>query len=1819
MHMHTRGYFPSVKKKTIQFRRWRCAACRGHERADHPGHLRKPGLCKFKPGTITRVWSCPGCLGNKRRDHPLHKLDHTCQWTLAPERLNARGPRDGQPRDPADRHAAGEDTATEGLRADMRDDAMAADDDATPKPPPRATPYVHPTDPPVVPEGLLKEYLDALYDAPVKQQIGWKPGYLDTDVTLVKSNTRFFQTCVPKHRVEDYPYRSVFTGTPAKWVQWENYVRYMDLPESVRKGPLKDRSFRLIHIFHQLPSPAEGGEHGGDRAILDGQPNSTGDGADDGGTETPRDRWEIRGDRVHRIIQVPRTKTCTPDSEPDPCPVGSERLTDRRVTVCKLVEGLTDEQVVIDTWRDAPADRQTRIMSKQLWQGEVIFEMTHEEKLRRGLHRSLTLDEEHRAGETAIVPADNDEEVRSIVPRKSQESRILRVDGAAQAEKRPEDWTGFDVGNALSRLRSDKEGVRMRALRQLHLRWFHATIEQMRKILAAAGVPKTVLDQISTVVHTCRICRRWERHSPKAATSVRLADHFNECCQLDLIEFTEDDQKYYIIHIIDEATRFSTGDIVLRKTPEDIFTVIYFSWIRTFGKMETLITDQEGAMTSHEATAFLARHGISLKLRPKNTKAWMVERHNEIVRQGMHRLYDSCVAASLAIPIRHRLCEVFFYKNALLQYGGFSPYNSVIGRQPTLLPNIEDTNLELADDRRTGTLMGISRGAAKLRELAINAIISATAYARTLRAEKTRTRGASQLQELKVGDLVDYWRNSLQKEESGWIGPATVTDIAAVRSESKVWVRYMDRAVLCRTIDVRPHLALLAFMCVLFTNNDPFDVVMDYLENMKPNTNLTLIAHRIFNRWELSKKAKHLRNLFEAVLFVGLAKFGITNCVGARLVRGRQHLMGLSVTDVTEAPIYYYTPPHRGNYHVYSLDNPMISVDLEEILPKRNNDHPGDDYCFIQFVGVSSEARREIVRQIPNIPNLAGQGSPDISTPRSTGTYDTNLTDVTDVNDMTFQETLGRPRLATSDLEMTSRKNPLIAEDRTASPGLKQSEDTPETQLYPVSQQLDLTTLSVPATTGWETWTSEEQRSNELFMWFKDLLPKTTDAPTQEEEAYSDAAQEAMENIRLLRRAPTQITHESYIAMVEARCTEPRSYFMTDNDSMNHEQPLDQNIDDDETVTIAYEGIMAYCHPFLHENKQMFTVDPTLQNPPTFEHTTVVVTETFFKKPYKSKSESKQSVTIEKELNNLTPDDVIKHKSAVTAADLKELTQLHDLGTFCRYCRRKAKNIIDVRWVRKWKKDPTTLEKFIKSRLTVRGFKDMCQDLETYAGTATRWAQRLIVALAVLLDLPMFTIDVTGAFAKGLNWEQLAELTGEQIREVQFELTKPEDIALLRQLPGFSDFDPAYEVLQMTKAIYGLKDAPRAWRKRLHQILVEAGMRQLKSEMELYVCNEALKGQPTTADNRSAPRGCLPVQGRPELAITAHVDDLKCIGNESSANKLISNIEKAVGKVTLLKDNFEHCGIKHETHAHAIIMHQNHYAAQLRPIDTKLLGDHKDEMEVKEFSPELQTLFMSLLGGLAWLVLTRVDICIYVQCMQRHTQNPRVEDIKKLNRLLVWVQKRPAGIVYHRYNDPKNRWRIQAVSDSAFRSLEDNTTGLALRGFIVILVIYDETTPGGKSLVLDYGTKKHKRVNRSTFAAELNAAVDTLDIATLVQFTLEEVFDHLVTDAQVMQVRYAGATLQFPVEVCIDAKAVFDAISATDFSMPAEATLVNHLHSIRELVRDGRLSCLWWVDTRDMVADGLNKGGLPRDPIMHLCEKGHWSLEHPAIAYCPVR
>ena len=62
----------------------------------------------------------------------------------------------------------------------------------------------------------------------------------------------------------------------------------------------------------------------------------------------------------------------------------------------------------------------------------------------------------------------------------------------------------------------------------------------------------------------------------------------------------------------------------------------------------------------------------------------------------------------------------------------------------------------------------------------------------------------------------------------------------------------------------------------------------------------------------------------------------------------------------------------------------------------------------------------------------------------------------------------------------------------------------------------------------------------------------------------------------------------------------------------------------------------------------------------------------------------------------------------------------------------------------------------------------------------------------------------------GVTYEQLAELTGEPMGEVNFYLPA-NNIPLLRQIKGFEDFDPQTEVLHCDKPGTGLVDAPRAF------------------------------------------------------------------------------------------------------------------------------------------------------------------------------------------------------------------------------------------------------------------------------------------------------------------------------------------------------------------------------------------------------------------------
>ena len=88
------------------------------------------------------------------------------------------------------------------------------------------------------------------------------------------------------------------------------------------------------------------------------------------------------------------------------------------------------------------------------------------------------------------------------------------------------------------------------------------------------------------------------------------------------------------------------------------------------------------------------------------------------------------------------------------------------------------------------------------------------------------------------------------------------------------------------------------------------------------------------------------------------------------------------------------------------------------------------------------------------------------------------------------------------------------------------------------------------------------------------------------------------------------------------------------------------------------------------------------------------------------------------------------------------------------------------------------------------------------------------------------------------------------------------------------------------------------------------------------------------------------------------------------------------------------------------------------------------------------------------------------------------------------------------------------------------------------------------------------------------------------------------------------------VEMAIDARAVFDALTAQDASEPSESSLKLHVLAFRDRLFRGVCSILWWTDTRDMVADGLTKGGVDRRihtsvmsgtlALLYPCLKSRW-------------
>ena len=161
-------------------------------------------------------------------------------------------------------------------------------------------------------------------------------------------------------------------------------------------------------------------------------------------------------------------------------------------------------------------------------------------------------------------------------------------------------------------------------------------------------------------------------------------------------------------------------------------------WLSVHGPMRELITDCEGGIVLSDRTkAFLTRQGVKLCPRGKDQHARYVERRGALLRDAIHRVEGQLEEEGIVdIPFECILSEAVFCGNALLTVGGSSPYNSLYGRVPRMLPSIDQISNPGEVDRLNPGLIGNTH---RLREISIQAMVEGSARARLGRAMNTRT------------------------------------------------------------------------------------------------------------------------------------------------------------------------------------------------------------------------------------------------------------------------------------------------------------------------------------------------------------------------------------------------------------------------------------------------------------------------------------------------------------------------------------------------------------------------------------------------------------------------------------------------------------------------------------------------------------------------------------------------------------------------------------------------------------------------------------------------------------------------------------------------------------------------------------------------------------------------------------------------------------------------------------------------------------------------------------------------------------------------
>jgi len=209
------------------------------------------------------------------------------------------------------------------------------------------------------------------------------------------------------------------------------------------------------------------------------------------------------------------------------------------------------------------------------------------------------------------------------------------------------------------------------------------------------------------------------------------------------------------------------------------------------------------------------------------------------------------------------------------------------------------------------------------------------------------------------------------------------------------------------------------------------------------------------------------------------------------------------------------------------------------------------------------------------------------------------------------------------------------------------------------------------------------------------------------------------------------------------------------------------------------------------------------------------------------------------------------------------------------------------------------------------------------------------------------------------------------------------------QPPGFILRGQENKLLRLVKALYGLRQAPRAWYSKLDESLIALGFRRSESEHAVY-----LRGS-----------------GARRLVVGVYVDDLIIAGGHQIDIDTFKKEMQSTFKMSDLGLLRYYLGLEVTQSEEGITVCQSAYAAKI--LETAGLTGCKSsctpmeprlKLSKQSTSPAVDaTHYRSIVGSLRYLVNSRPDLAYSVGYMSRFMENPTTEHLAAVKRILRYI------------------------------------------------------------------------------------------------------------------------------------------------------------------------------------------------------------------------